>query len=219
MTVAGNLAMIGAGISTQLTVLAAPPIYPGSATVQAIELLLASNAKTYAGNGFSPCRRNDLAAFLTVRQPRTSAQLLARALDRIVHRRIDLILHGTIACPTGCHGVLLLRFPQVPINPQSTPAASTRATQIAQTAKYGSCHVPMKANPVRCGPGRNFRRANDEMPCVFFTVRIHWQKSHPDRSIRTRMRRYPLLGCRQPEPAGNSRVGRLPQLAFLQPHR
>jgi hypothetical protein len=36
-------------------------------------------------------------------------QAAARALHRVRDGRVDLILHGAIACPTGCHGILHLK--------------------------------------------------------------------------------------------------------------
>jgi hypothetical protein len=34
------------------------------------------------------------------------AQLRAGALDGVIDGRIDLVLDGAVACPTGCHGLL-----------------------------------------------------------------------------------------------------------------
>jgi hypothetical protein len=39
-----------------------------------------------------------------MRQPRTFAELTPCALNGIVDRGVDLILHGAIAGPTGSHG-------------------------------------------------------------------------------------------------------------------
>jgi hypothetical protein len=36
-------------------------------------------------------------------EARAAAQLGTRSLDAILDRGIDLILDGSIACPTGCH--------------------------------------------------------------------------------------------------------------------
>src|SRR5690606_32234522 len=52
---------------------------------------------------FTPRGRYRRVALFAMSQPRTFAQLLARALDPVIDGCIDLVLHGTIACPTGCH--------------------------------------------------------------------------------------------------------------------
>src|SRR5690606_36356285 len=52
-------------------------------------------AASRLGDGF--------AALLAVRPPRSRAQAAARALDRILHGGVDLVLHGAVACPTGRH--------------------------------------------------------------------------------------------------------------------
>src|SRR3546814_6730723 len=48
-------------------------------------------------------------ALLTATQAGPLRQLAAHSLDRVLDGRVDLVLDGAIACPTGCHVRLLGR--------------------------------------------------------------------------------------------------------------
>jgi hypothetical protein len=39
-------------------------------------------------------------------QSRATRQFAARAFDALFYRRVDLVLHRAITCPTGCHSTI-----------------------------------------------------------------------------------------------------------------
>src|SRR5687768_10041007 len=108
---AGLAGRTNAGASAQLAVLAAAAVVAGGAGLFAIERLLAGDTQAHAWHRLAPRLGNGRAALLAMRQPRPPRQLAAGALDRILHGRVDLVLHRVVACPARCHGRLQLVVP------------------------------------------------------------------------------------------------------------
>jgi hypothetical protein len=90
-------------LSAKLAVLAAATVNQ-TGTALGILRLLAIHAQAHTRHSFAPCRWDGRIALFAMRHTGTFLQLASRALDRIIDRRIDLVLHCAIACPTGGHG-------------------------------------------------------------------------------------------------------------------
>src|SRR5690606_4061507 len=89
--------------SAQLAVLAAAAVVAGRRRFLAVQRFLARHAQAHAGHGLAPRLGDRRVAFLAVRQARTLRQAAARALDRVLDGRVDLVLHCGVARPSGCH--------------------------------------------------------------------------------------------------------------------
>jgi hypothetical protein len=64
---------------------------------------LARQAESYAHDGLSARLWNLAATLRAVRQGWPLGQLAFDSADGVLDRRVDLILHRAIACPTGRH--------------------------------------------------------------------------------------------------------------------
>src|SRR3546814_2561592 len=96
--------------SAQLAVLAATAVVAaGRGFVLRITRLLAVHAQAHPGHGLAPRLGDFHVALLTTTQAGPLRQLAAHSLDRVLDGRVDLVLDGAIACPTGCHVRLLGR--------------------------------------------------------------------------------------------------------------
>jgi hypothetical protein len=93
--------------SAKLAVLAAAPVETRRRTLISITGFLAVHAKANARHSLAPCFRNTGFTLFAALQTGTLAQLGARTLDAILDGGIDLVLDGTVACPTRCHDDLL----------------------------------------------------------------------------------------------------------------
>src|SRR6185437_8306396 len=158
-----NRAVAGTG-SAQLAVLAATTVVEAGAAALFVMRLLAGHAQAYAGHGLAPRGRNGGVALFAASQARTLAQLLPRPLHRIADRGVDLILHGTITCPTGCHGIpphyrcirTLIRTRRVPSNDHASErpvsmGLRAQAVDIAQLAQgFGFARFEFQAGLVGC---------------------------------------------------------------------
>src|SRR5450631_3572818 len=89
--------------SSQLTVLAAAAVVAAELRRLAIVFGLAGHAKAHAGNRVAPRLGDHRCAFGAMLQRRAPRQLALSALDRVLDRRVDLLLHRTITCPTRRH--------------------------------------------------------------------------------------------------------------------
>src|SRR5690606_23168876 len=94
--------------SAKLAVLAAAAV-DAATTFFTIGCGLAGHTQTHAGNGLAPRLRDRLVALFAVGQPRPLAQPAARARDRVLDGRVDLVLYGSVSRPTRCHGASGIR--------------------------------------------------------------------------------------------------------------
>src|SRR5690606_32999250 len=90
---------------TQLAVLAAAPVVPGAGLLL-VQQFLARYAQAHARNRQPPRLGDSLIAFLAMGKAGTLLQLASRPFDRVFDGCVNLVLHGAIACPSGCHGSL-----------------------------------------------------------------------------------------------------------------
>src|SRR5437016_5221978 len=88
----------------QLAILAASAVVASECGFLLVALALAGHAQAYARHGFASCFGNLCVAFLAALQARTFWRLTAGAFDRVINRRVDLILYSAVTGPTGCHG-------------------------------------------------------------------------------------------------------------------
>src|ERR1700722_1914506 len=87
----------------QLTFLAAAAVVAAEVCGAGIGRLLTDQAQPHAGHGLSSRLRYRCAALGTVRQSGPLRQLAARALHRVLHGGLDLLVDCAFACPTCCH--------------------------------------------------------------------------------------------------------------------
>ena len=98
-----------AGISSvrrrlaELAVLAAAAVVAADAAVFRIVRFLAIDAEAHARDGLAPRLGNLRVAFLAARQARALGNAAARALDRVLDGRVDLVLHRAVAGPSCRH--------------------------------------------------------------------------------------------------------------------
>jgi len=64
---------------------------------------LARDAQTHARHGLAARLGDGIVALLASREAGTLRQLAAHPLNAVFDRRVDLVLHGAIPCPAGCH--------------------------------------------------------------------------------------------------------------------
>jgi hypothetical protein len=93
--------------SLELAALAPSPVIETVFDVFGIGRGLASDAATHSWDSETPCLRNLLAAVFTVLEALALGQAAPGAGDRVLHARVDLILHGSVAGPTNGHLLLL----------------------------------------------------------------------------------------------------------------
>ncbi len=93
--------------STQLAVLAASAIDSAQHRTR-VPFSLAGHACPHPGNGAATPRRNFFAADVAFGATFAGRQAGTRRRHRVHDRRVDLILHGTIGCPSICHRCKLL---------------------------------------------------------------------------------------------------------------
>src|SRR5262249_29852427 len=130
--------------SAQLAVLAAAAVVAAERGLLLIVLFLARHTQAHARHGLAPRLGNRRAALLAMLQARTFAHVAARALDRVLDRRVDLILNGVVACPTCCHcSSSRIRCARV---------GSVRATNFRKQASGG--RPAPQASYLPDGPGR-----------------------------------------------------------------
>src|SRR6187399_1385437 len=82
----------------QLAVFAAATVVAGERCLFLVLVGLARHAQAHAGHGLAPSLGYLRVAFLAALQTRALRGLVTHALDRILDRRIDLVLHGAVAC-------------------------------------------------------------------------------------------------------------------------
>jgi hypothetical protein len=99
----GAISKLSRHFSAQLAVLAAAAIVEAALLGFLIGSLLANDAQAYPRYGSLTRHRNGRVAFLATRQARSLMQVSARALNAILYRGIDLLLHRTVVGPTGRH--------------------------------------------------------------------------------------------------------------------
>src|SRR5690606_26188306 len=127
----------------QLAVLAAAAVVTGRLPLFAVGRLLAVDAQPYAGHGIAARLRDLRIAFLAMLQPRTLPEPGARALDRVRHGGVDLVLHRAVASPARSHG-------QPPRTCQVRVQGSPRRREpVPRGARLGH-----RRRPPRRGPGR-----------------------------------------------------------------
>src|SRR5690349_11732221 len=90
----------------QLAVLAAAAVVAADRALLLVLRILAGHAQAHAGHRLAACLGDRRLALLAVAQARPLRQLAARALDRVLHGRVDLVLYGAVAGPTDGHGGL-----------------------------------------------------------------------------------------------------------------
>src|SRR5262249_15625932 len=91
------------GRSAQLAVLAGAPVVAAERLLFAVVRFLARYAQTHARHRAAARLGNQRLAFLAMSQARAFRHAAAGALDRVLDRRVDLILNGVVAGPTGGH--------------------------------------------------------------------------------------------------------------------
>src|SRR5690606_21614139 len=167
-----------AGVSTELTVLAAAAVVTGGLALVGIMLGLAGYAQAHPGQCLASGLRNGVAAFLAVGQARPRRQLAACPVHRILDAVFYLFLNGTVLRPTCGHVVLLrgctgVRSTGVPAGrsrsgavhracPVSSAATSVQVDR-STWAEPGSRATPSAAGrPRRAGP----RHPRSDRPAV-----------------------------------------------------
>ncbi|STQ45563.1 Uncharacterised protein [Ewingella americana] len=68
-----------------------------------VECCLTGNAVLHTGQGFAARLGNRFATFMTEFSTFAVAQCLTRAVDGVFDGRVNLILNGTVLCPSTCH--------------------------------------------------------------------------------------------------------------------
>src|SRR5271165_6674358 len=89
--------------SSQLAVFAAAPVVAAELRDIAIVLELAGNAEAHTGDRDSAGLGDFGVAVRAARQRRSLRQLALDAADRVLDRRVDLLLHRPVARPTRRH--------------------------------------------------------------------------------------------------------------------
>src|SRR5690606_8599026 len=97
---------IGPAGSAQLAVLAAAAVVAAAGLLIALAGFLAGAAQAHARHRLAPRLGDRRGAFLAARAAGTLRQLAARALDPVLHGRVDLILHRAVARPARGHRIL-----------------------------------------------------------------------------------------------------------------
>src|SRR5450631_621666 len=95
-------------VLAQLTVFAAAPVIAAEFRLVAVVCALTRHAQPNAGISGSPCLRNFRFTLGAVRCRGSLGQLALNAADRVLYGRIDLILYGSVTCPTRRHFPLLM---------------------------------------------------------------------------------------------------------------
>src|SRR5690606_16751696 len=93
--------------SAQLAVLAAAPVVAAvGLLLLALFGLLAADAQAHARHRLATGLGDRRVAFLAALPAGPLRQLAAGALDRVLHRCLDLFVPRAVACPARCHRVL-----------------------------------------------------------------------------------------------------------------
>jgi hypothetical protein len=87
----------------QLAVFAAPAVVPGALRSFSVNLGLATDTQSHAGDRAAARLGNLSAAFRTVAQALSFRQLASRTRDGVFHAGIDLILDCPVFCPATRH--------------------------------------------------------------------------------------------------------------------
>src|SRR3546814_9489437 len=111
--------MRGRGPLTQLAVLAAAAVVTRARGVFLVLRFLARHAQAHAGHGLAPRLGDRRVAFFAVTESGTLRQAAARALDRVLDGRVDLVLHSGVACPSFRHGRIIAPPALIVLNPVS----------------------------------------------------------------------------------------------------
>jgi hypothetical protein len=94
-------------LSLELAALAAAPVVETVLDVLGVGLGLAGDAATHSRDSETPCLGDPLAAVLAAGEALPPGEAAPGAGDRILHARVDLVLHGSIASPADGHLLLL----------------------------------------------------------------------------------------------------------------
>jgi hypothetical protein len=89
--------------SAQLAVLAPAPVVPAESRQVAILRILAGKAQSDASDRISARLWNFGSALGAMSQAGTLGQTTLRAIDRIRHRRVNLLLNRALFCPACSH--------------------------------------------------------------------------------------------------------------------
>src|SRR6185312_15863232 len=89
--------------SPQLTIFTAAPVIAAEPRFVPILGVLAGQAEPDARDGIAARLRNLGSAFGAVCKAGSSRQTALRTADRVLHGRVDLLLHRALFCPTRRH--------------------------------------------------------------------------------------------------------------------
>lgn len=119
--------------SSELAVLAAATVVAAGTAPLQVALFLAGDTQADAGHRHTPRHWNCRIALFAALEARSLREFVASPFDAILDGGIDLILHGAVARPAGCHG------------PPSPPPADSPI--IVEPARDYRCNVGVPTAP------------------------------------------------------------------------